>query len=151
MAIRSVIAVLDPDATSLRFELLPFEPSLEDVERCLENQTFFMTIQQDSPDPKTFPGRVPYATYALNWFGDTAEFGNVDASFNAVHAHFIAGEGSNLSLNFGPTQHAFRLEGEIRAGADVHLIASGEDTLGGDTLSWNLDVMVPIRLAKSRN
>lgn len=140
MPVRGVVALWDAERPSLRIHLLPFEPTAEEIHGLqTEKSFFFFKLERESPDPALWPSWMPHARYEMIWSFEKDKVGDHDAAWLYLYGFGIGEEGSNLNLNVPDGEHAGKLTGEVRLGSRISLQASGQDEIGEEELSWELN------------
>ena len=141
MPVRGAVALWDAERPSLRIHLLPFEPTPEEIHGLqTEKSFFFFELERESPDPELWPSWMPHAHYQMSWSFDPDRVGDHEAAWLFVYAFGIGEQGSNLNLNTTAGEHPGTLTGEVKPGSTIRLQASGQDEIGDDVLSWELDL-----------
>ncbi len=147
MVVKSAIAVWNAEEKELDIDLLPFEPTEADIERCRKDETMFML---DGKQAEGFSDRVPYGTYTF-WGDQMGGVKNAAEAYHAIHAHFLGEPGSNISLNYPSNEHSTSLEGSLEPGSEIVLRSKGRDTsLGDHDMSWDLELRAKVYIANAQ-
>lgn len=145
MDVKGATAVWNEETRQLTIHLLPFEPSDDEV--ALLRRGREGEIQRELIDRQTWPHSNPRASYSISWY-EPETVGDYQESTVFLYAYGVAGSNSNINLtylmSFDEGIVSGSLTGTMEPGEDIHLVSSGEDSLSGSTVSWNLDIRATI-------
>lgn len=139
MEVVYAVALLDAEAHRLKFVLLPFEPSEEELaELRAENPSSFWLLEKASPDTEKWPTWSPHGTLTLDWGFEPESLGDPSKAWRHVYSYGIGSQGSNLNLSGGPEDYVATLDGSVKEGETVTLTSEGSHPDWG--FSWDLEV-----------
>src|SRR5262249_31937814 len=97
MNVKAAVAIFNPDGSSLRFVLLPFQPTAEEVAQLQKDETMWL-LDQKTVDAKKWPAWCPYGSFQLSWF-DKTSVGDTKKASILIYTYGIGKGGSNINLN----------------------------------------------------
>lgn len=141
MPVRGAVAVLDAEARQIRFTLLPFTPTPEEVISIRKDRWIEVSFERDEYVVEGFPERIPRAELTLSW--------DEDEGLTEGSAHLFLNNfgrvNSNANLNWGiAKEHALTVETGLEPGGLITLTTTGEDTLFDERIGWDLQFSGPL-------
>lgn len=143
MEVKGVVALFDAKQPSLRFVLLPFAPTTEDIAKLQAKDPFWATGFK-SPDTRKWADWCPYGWVELSWSLEKGSVGDAKKATVYVHSVGVKAPGSNLNASRAGSNMNLALVGVVAEGKDVTLIASGKDSVGKSKLGWNLKLSAKV-------
>lgn len=149
MEVKAAVAVFDSGEPSLRFVLLPFQPSAEEVAKLQAKDTLWL-LDKATPDAKKWKNWCPYGYFELGWGFEKTAVGDAKKATVFVYGYGLGKQGSNLNINkFGDSVDV-SLAGPVKEGQEVTLTSKGSDKLGDSTMVWDLKVKAKVLAAKKK-
>lgn len=149
MEVKGAVAVFDSAEPSLRFVLLPFQPSAAEVAKLQAKDTMWL-FDKPTPDAKKWKNWCPYAYFELGWGFEKTAVGDAKKATVYVYGNSIGKQGSNLNINQFGDKVDVALAGAVKEGQEVTLTSKGSDKLGDSTMTWDLKVKAKVLALKKK-
>lgn len=137
MEIKGVVPLWNSERKELTFTLWPFTPTREEIELIQWGiSSNFWKTGRPEPEPEQWPGGWPFGKYTVSWSMDEDSIGDHGKAWMHVYTYGISEQNNNINLN--SNQYNGKLQGVIKEGSEIELVAKGEDDLSGTTLAWTI-------------
>ena len=147
MDVKGVVAVYDPKEPSIRFTLLPFVPTADEIAKIQTGDTMWL-FDKATPDAKKWKDWCPYGWVEIGWPFEKTAVGDPKKATLYVYTNGVGKQGSNMNINKFGEKEDLALNGTVKEGQEVSFAAKGSDKLGESIVNWDVKLkskLLPVK------